>query len=183
MKCNHDWTKSRFFTCTSWKSACLPKKAVRRMPYETSVHIYNKRILIAQVCGKCRRCIAWQSFLINDFLDVVPFKKKKKILFSHWQCFFTATSPLVIHREQKYLLCTTSSWQWHQYVVDASHVHWNISFAYLQIRSINVLMHHDGCPLHVVIFGKPGFKFVWKFCTAIFCSFIIRPKLVYDFTL
>ena len=39
------------------------------MLYETHVRIYNKRMLLAQDCIKFHGCIAWQSFLVNNFAD------------------------------------------------------------------------------------------------------------------
>ena len=70
-----------FFARTSGGSAkLLQENSVRRMLYETHAHIYNKRMLIAEVCIKFGGRIAWQSFLVNnfaDFPDVVRVKKSR----------------------------------------------------------------------------------------------------------
>ena len=70
------------------------------MLYKTHTHIYIKRMLIAQDYIKFLGRIAWQSFHVNNFADFwnvvrVKKKKKKKILFSHWCHFITATSAIV----------------------------------------------------------------------------------------
>ena len=63
------------------QQGCLQENSVRRMLSEICVHIYNMCMLIAQDCIKFCGCIAWQSFLANnfaDFLDVVQVKKTKE---------------------------------------------------------------------------------------------------------
>ena len=63
------------------------------------LHVYNKRMLCEHDCVKFRRCIAWYSFLENnfaEFLDEVGLKWIK-ISSGRWWPFVTATSAIGIH--------------------------------------------------------------------------------------
>ena len=91
-----------FFTRTFGKisKVVYKKTLVRRYGVWIHSHNYNRYMLISQDCIKLPGCIAWQSFLVNNFADFLKVVrvKKIKILFTLWWRLKWATSAVDLQK-------------------------------------------------------------------------------------